>query len=95
MIRNSRWQLARDIQPLGSKVKMHSHNKMKTKSQNIFRRVGKEGTCPSRESNQPGVEKRTTAAVTFLEKHSDGNHAQEDLPAGPYRVTPTKKKEKK
>ena len=31
---------------------------------------------------------------TSLEKHSDGNHVQGDLPAGPSRVTPTKKKEK-
>ena len=29
-----------------------------------------------------------------MEKHSDGSHAQEDLPAGPSRVTPTKEKEK-
>ena len=88
------WQLAQAIQPLGSKVKMYLNNKMKTKSQSIFRRVGKQRTCLQRESNQPGVEKCTTALVTSLEKHSDGNHAQEDLPASPSRVTPTKKKEK-
>ena len=33
-------------------------------------------------------------SATSLEKHSDGNQAQGDLPAGPSRVTPTKKKEK-
>ena len=33
-------------------------------------------------------------STTSLEKHSDGNHAQGDLPAGPSRATPTKKKEK-
>ena len=73
---------------------MHSNNKMKTKSQNIFRHVGKEGTCPSRESNQPGVKKCATASVTSLEKNSDGNHAKGNLPASPSRVTPTKKMEK-
>ena len=30
--RNSRWQLAWDIQALGSKVKMHPNNKMKSRS---------------------------------------------------------------
>ena len=70
---------------------------MKTRSQNTYhtvRRVGKQGTRPPRESNQPGVEKCTTGSATSLGKHSDGNHAQGDLPAGPSRVTPTKKKEK-
>ena len=70
---------------------------MKTRSQNtyhIVRRVGKQGTRPPRESNQPGVKKCTTGSATSLGKHSDGNHAQGDLPAGPSRVTPTKKKEK-
>ena len=41
---NPRWQLARDYQVLGSKVKMHPNNKMKTRSQNTYhiaRRVGK------------------------------------------------------
>ena len=50
---NSRWQLAQGIQPLRSKVKMHSNNKMKTRSQNtyhIVRRVGKQGTRRPRES---------------------------------------------
>ena len=96
-IRNSRWQLARDIQPLGSKVKMHPNNKMKTRSQNtyhIVRRVGKQGTRPPRESNQPGVEKCTTGLTASSEKHSDGDQAHGDLPACPSRVTPTTKKEK-
>ena len=56
--------------------------------------MGKQGTHPPRESNQPGVKKCTTGSATSLGKHSDGNHAQGDLPAGPSRVTPTKKKEK-
>ena len=96
-IQRSRWQLAWDIQPLSSNVKMHPKNKMKTKSQNtchIVRRLGKRGTRLPRESNQPGVEKCSTGSASSLEKHSDGNHAQGDLPAGPFRVTPTKKKEK-
>ena len=70
---------------------------MKTRSQNtchIVRRVGKQGMSPPRESNQPGVGKCTTGSTTSLEKLSDGNHAQGDLPADPSRVTPTKKKEK-
>ena len=70
---------------------------MKARNQNtyhIVRCVGKQGTRPPRESNQPGVEKYTTGSTTSLGNHSDGNHAQEDLPAGPSRVTPTKKKEK-
>ena len=89
--------MARDIQPLGSKVKMHPNNKMKTRSQNtyhIVRPVGKQGTRPPRESNQPVVEKCTTGLTDSLEKHSDGNQAQGDLPAGPSRVTPATKKEK-
>ena len=36
----------------------------------------------------------TSGSATSLERHSDGNHAQGDLPASPSRVTPTKKKEK-
>ena len=40
------------------------------------------------------VEKCTTGSVTSLRKHSVGNHAHGDLPAGLSRVTPTKKKEK-
>ena len=56
--------------------------------------MGKRGTCPPRESNQPRVKKCTTGSATSLEKHSDGNHAQGDLPSGPFRVTPTKKKQK-
>ena len=65
---------------------MHPNNKMKTRSQST------QGTRPPRESNQPGVEKCNAESATSLEKHSDGNHAQGDLPAGPSRVTPTKKK---
>ena len=49
---------------------------------------------PPRESNQPGVKKCTAGSTTSLEKHSDDNHAQGDLPAGPSRVTPTQKKKK-
>ena len=70
---------------------------MKARRQNtyhIVRRVGKQGTRPPRESNQPGVKKCTTGSATSLGKHSDGNHAHRDLPAGPSRLTPTKKKEK-
>ena len=75
---------------------MHPKNKMKNRSQNMYcivRRVGKQGTHPQRESNQPGVGKCTIGLATFLEKHSDGNHVQGDLLAGPSRVPPTKKKE--
>ena len=82
-IRNSRLQLAQDIQHLGSKVKVHPNNKTKTRSQNtyhIVHPVGKQGTRPPGESNQPEVEKCTTESTTSLEKHSDGNQAQEDLP---------------
>ena len=70
---------------------------MKTRSQNTFhiaRCVGKQGTRPPRESNQPGVEKCTSGWATSLEKHSDSKQARGYLPAGPYRVTPTKTKEK-
>ena len=45
-IRHYTWQLVPDIQPLGSKVKIHPNNKIKTKSQktyHIVRRVGKKG----------------------------------------------------
>ena len=56
--------------------------------------MGKQGTRFPRESNQPGVEKCATGSTTSLEKHSDGNQAQRDLPAGPSRVTSTTKKEK-
>ena len=52
--------------------------------------MGKHGTRAPRESNQPGVEKCATGSATSLGKHSDGNHAQGDLPAGLSRVTPTK-----
>ena len=70
---------------------------MKTRSKNtdyIVGRVGKQGTRPPRKSNQPSVQKCTTASATSLGKHSDGNHAQGDIPAGTSRLTPTKKKEK-
>ena len=70
---------------------------MKTRSKNtdyIVGRVGKQGTRPPRKSNQPGVQKCTTGSATSLGKHSDGNHAQGDIPAGTSRLTPTKKKEK-
>ena len=56
--------------------------------------MGKQGTRRPRESNQPGVEKCTTGSATSLGKQSDDKHAQGDLPAGPPRVTLTKKKEK-
>ena len=56
--------------------------------------MGKQGTRPPKESKQPGVEKCTNGSATSLGKQSDGNHAQGYLPAGPSRVTPTKKKEK-
>ena len=95
--KNSGWQLAWDIQPLGSKVKIHPNNKMKTRSQNtyhIIRRVGKQGTRLPREPKHHGVEKCTTELAISLEKHSDGNQVQGDLPAGPSSVTPAKKKEK-
>ena len=84
--RNSRWQLARDIEPLGSMCQNAYH---------IVRRVGKQGTRSPRESNQSGVEKCTTESATSLEKHYDVNQAHGDLPAGPSRITPTMKKEKK
>ena len=70
---------------------------MKTRSKNtdyIVGRVGKQGTRPPRKKNQPGVQKCTTGSATSLGKHSDGNHAQGDIPAGTSRLTPTKKKEK-
>ena len=76
---------------------MHPKNKMKTRSQNtyhIVHHVGKQGARPPREMHNPGIEKFTTRLAASLEKHSDGNHAQGDLPAGPSRVTLTKKKEK-
>ena len=94
---NSGWHLAWDVQPLGSKVKIHPNNKMKTRSQNtyhIIRRVSKQGTLLPREPKHNGVKKCTTESATSLEKHSDGNQVQGDLPAGPSIVTPAKKKEK-
>ena len=51
--------------------------------------------CVSQESRSNlGSKKCTTGSETSLEKHSDGNHAQRDLPAGPSRVTLTKTKGK-
>ena len=76
---------------------MQLNNKMRTLSQNInyiVHRVRKQGRCPPRELNQPGVEKCTTESLTFLEKHSCRNQAQGDLPADPSRATLTKKKKK-
>ena len=70
---------------------------MKTRSQNtyhIVHYVGKQGARPPREMHNPGVEKFATRLEASLEKHSDGNHAQRNLPASPSGVTPTKKKEK-
>ena len=62
------------------------------KTYHIVRRLGKQGTRPPRESNQPGVENCTTGLATSLEKYSAGNHAQGDLPAGPSRVTGKRQK---
>ena len=65
---------------------------MKIRNQNTYHIVccvGKQGMHPPRESNQPGVEKCTTRSTASLQKQSDGNQAQGDLPAGPSRVTPT------
>ena len=76
---------------------MYPNNKMKTKSQDtyyIVHYLGKQGMLHPRESNQSGFEKCTTESVTSLEKLSDSNQARVYLPAGPFRVTPTKKKEK-
>ena len=56
--------------------------------------MDKQGTRLPRESNQPVVVKCTTRWATSLEKHSDVNHAQKDLPAVPSRVTSTKKKKR-
>ena len=70
---------------------------MKTRSQNtyhIVRRVGKEGMRLQESRTNLGSKICTTGSATSLEKHSDGNHAQRDLPAGPPRVTLTKTKGK-
>ena len=40
------------------------------------------------------VKKYTAGSAAALEKYSNGNHAQGDLPAGPSKVTLTNKKEK-
>ena len=95
--RNSRWQLVRDVQPLCRKFKLHPNNKMKTRNQSKYhnvRLVGKQGGHSPKESDHPGVEKCTNKSTTSLEKHSDGDQAQVNLPAGPSRVTQTRKKEK-
>ena len=97
MTQNSTWKLARDIQPLVNKVKMHPRNKMKTRSQktcDIVRRVVKQGTRPRRKPNQTGVEKCFMGSATSLEKYADGNQEQGHLPAGPSRVTPKTKRKK-
>ena len=70
---------------------------MKTRSQNTYHivcRVGKQGTRPQGSRTSLGSKNVLLGSATSLGKHSDGNRAQEDLPAGPSRVTPTKKKEK-
>ena len=56
--------------------------------------MGKQGTRLPREQKHHGVEKCTTELAISLEKHSDGNQVQGDLPAGPSSITPAKKKEK-
>ena len=71
---------------------------MKTRSKNtdyIVGRVGQQGTRPPRKSNQPGVQKCTTASATSLGKHSDGNHAQGDIPAGTSRLNQQRKRKKR
>ena len=71
---------------------------MNTGSQSTYHivcHVDKQGTRPPKESNQPMVEKCLTGSETSLEKNSDGNHAQGDLPAGSSRVTTIKKKEER
>ena len=70
---------------------------MKTRNQSKYhnvRLVGKQGGHSPKESDHPGVEKCTNKSTTSLEKHSDGDQAQVNLPAGPSRVTQTRKKEK-
>ena len=61
--------LTRDIQTFGSRVKILSNSKMKTRSRNTYffaRRMGKQGTHSPRKSSQPQVEKYTIEFVTFL-----------------------------
>ena len=86
-----KWQMMRDTQSLGSRVKTHPNNEMKTRSKNtysIVHREGKQGTLCLRESNQPRVEKCTTESA-----HSYVDQAQSNLLIGPSRVTPTTEKE--
>ena len=95
--RNSRWQLAREIQPLGSKVKMHAKVKWKPEikihTTSSVAWVNK-GSVPQDSQTSLALKKCATGSATSLGKHSDGNHTQGDQPAGPSRVTPTKKKKK-
>ena len=59
----------RDIQPFGSRVKILSNSKMKTRSRNTYffaRCMCKQGTHSPRKSIQPRVEKYTTKFATFL-----------------------------
>ena len=56
--------------------------------------MGKRGTRPQGSRTSLGSKNVLLGSATSLGKHCDGNHAQEDLPAGPSRVTPTKKKGK-
>ena len=61
--------LTRDIQTFGSRVKILSNSKMKTRSRNTYffaRRMGKQGTHSPRKSSQPRVEKYTIEFATFL-----------------------------
>ena len=61
--------LTRDIQTFGSRAKILSNSKMKTRSRNTYffaRRMGKQGTHSPRKSSQPRVEKYTIEFATFL-----------------------------
>ena len=58
--RHPMWQLVPDIEPLGSKVKIHPNNKIKTRSQKTYqvvRQVGKTGMPLTIQRNQSRVEK--------------------------------------
>ena len=70
---------------------------MKTRNQNTYHivcRVGKKGRFPQGSQTSLGL-KNILLDQQPLQKHSDGNHAEGDLPAGPSRVKTTKKKGKK
>ena len=61
--------LTRDIQTFGSRVKILSNSKMKTRNRNTYffaRRMDKQGTHSPRKSSQPRVEKYTIEFATFL-----------------------------